>query len=143
MAEDEGADRARDEADEVDGKRIERRGQRRLVGEEELAEDQAGHRAVEQEIVPFDGRADGGGDDGAPQLTRMFVGRKHRTLLGHRSHWSPPWANVRRRPVCLSRELAYGDTLTKGISRCGRVNGGAPSRPTPTSSNAQRRTAQS
>src|SRR5262249_52539788 len=123
MTEDEGADRARDKADEVDGKRVERRGQRRLVGEEELAENQAGHRAVEQEIVPLERGADSGGDDRAPQLARMIVGRKRRTLLGHRSHWTPPWANVHRRPVCLSGELAYGDTLTKGISRPGRVNG--------------------
>jgi hypothetical protein len=73
MAEDEGADRARHEADEINAKRAERRGQRVLVREEELAEDEPGHGAVEQEIVPFDRGPDRGGDDGPPELAIVLA----------------------------------------------------------------------
>ncbi len=62
MAEDRGADRPTDEADEVGAERCERAGQRIFVGEEELREDQPGGGAVDEEVVPFDRRADSGGD---------------------------------------------------------------------------------
>ena len=39
---------------------------------EQLGEDEAGDGAVEEEIVPFDGGADRGGDDGAAELHLVF-----------------------------------------------------------------------
>src|SRR5215470_413754 len=70
----------------ADGKGLERSDPRVRVREEQLGKDQAGDGAVEKEIVPFDRRADGGGDDGAAQLHLMFgrgklkggdIGRDH------------------------------------------------------------------
>ena len=40
--------------------------------EEQLGEHQAGDRAVEEEIVPLDRGADGGGDHGAAKLNLML-----------------------------------------------------------------------
>jgi len=49
-----GGDRTREKADEIDAEGAERRGERVLVRKEQLAEDEAGHRAVEKKIVPLD-----------------------------------------------------------------------------------------
>src|SRR5579883_3548403 len=98
MAEDEGADRARDEAHEIDAEGAERRCERRLVRKEELAEDEPGHRAVEEKIIPLDGGADGGGDDGATKLARVLVGAKSGRYVRERGHWHPPCDEVRRMP---------------------------------------------
>src|SRR6202022_1771720 len=57
--------------DEKDGERLEHADQWIGFGEEEFAEDQCGHLAVEQEIIPFDRRADRAGDHGAPQMRPM------------------------------------------------------------------------
>jgi len=46
------------------------------VREEQLGEDEAGDGAVEKEIVPLDGGADGGRDNGAAELHLMFGRRK-------------------------------------------------------------------
>ena len=73
MAEDRGADRATDEADEIGAEGGKRRGQRIFVGKVELAEDEAGGGAVKEEVVPLDGGADGRGDDRLAQL-RAVVG---------------------------------------------------------------------
>jgi hypothetical protein len=81
VAEDRGADRARKEADSVDGERLERAGQRVGLREEQLREDQAGDDAVEEEVVPLDGGADRARDDGAAKL-------RARIRLGLRS-WCP------------------------------------------------------
>ena len=72
MAEDRRADRAGDKADEIGAERAQRRGQRILIGEIELAEDQPGRRAVEEEVIPLDGGADGGGDDRLAQLRAVL-----------------------------------------------------------------------
>ena len=76
MAEDGRADRARDEADGIDGEGLERADPGVGVREEQLGEDEAGDGAVEEEIVPLDRGADGGGDDGAAKLHLMFSRRK-------------------------------------------------------------------
>ena len=68
MAEDCCADRTRDEADRENGERLQGAGQwvgRRKI---QLREDQCRHLAIQQEIVPFDCRADGAGDHRAAQL---------------------------------------------------------------------------
>ena len=53
-----GANRPTDKADEIGAKGCKRRGQRILVGEVELAEDQTGGGAIDKKVIPFDGRAD-------------------------------------------------------------------------------------
>src|SRR5262249_24182093 len=63
-----------DEADGIDGERLERSDPGVRVGKEQLGEDEAGDRAVEEEIVPLDGGANGGGNDGAAKL-RLVVRR--------------------------------------------------------------------
>jgi hypothetical protein len=88
MTEDEGADRACDEADEINAKRVERRGHWVLVWEEEFTEDEPGHGAVEKEIVPLDRGADRCGDDGPAELAIVLVRRKRSIDVGERSHWS-------------------------------------------------------
>ncbi len=123
MAEDGGADGARDEADEIDAEGVERRGQRLLVREEELAEHQAGHGAVEEEIVPLDGRADGGGDDGAAQLARVLLGRKRRDGAGDGGHGgSFPrfFCDAREKPNPSHRRI-------KGLHEAGRMHNSAAS----------------
>jgi len=72
MPEDRSTDRASDKADGVDGKRLQYADQRVGFGKEQLAEDQTGDDAVEQEVVPFDRRADGAGDHRAPQLSGVL-----------------------------------------------------------------------
>ena len=72
MAEDRRADRPGDEADEIGAEGGERRRQRILVGEVQLAEDEAGGGAVEEEVVPLDGGADRRGDDRLAQLCAVF-----------------------------------------------------------------------
>src|SRR5437764_6909109 len=62
VAEDRGADRPGDETHCVNGERLQHADQRIGLGKKQLAKDEAGHRAVEQEVVPFDGGAYGAGD---------------------------------------------------------------------------------
>src|SRR5712664_643352 len=61
------ADRTGDKPDRVNGKGLENAGEGIRMRKEQLAEDQAGHDAVKEEVVPLDGGADRAGDDGAPQ----------------------------------------------------------------------------
>jgi len=61
-------DRPADKSDEEDGKRLEDADQWVRFREEEFAEDQCRHLAVEQKVVPLDGRADRAGDHGAAQM---------------------------------------------------------------------------
>jgi 3',5'-cyclic AMP phosphodiesterase CpdA len=75
VAEDRGADWPRDEAHRVDGKGLQNANQGIGFWKEQLAEDEAGHRAVEQEIVPFDGCADRAGD--ASGLATFYVPGEH------------------------------------------------------------------
>ena len=48
--------------------------QRIGVREKKFAENETGHRAVKEKIVPLDGGADRCGDDGAAKLGLMFAG---------------------------------------------------------------------
>jgi hypothetical protein len=62
MAEDRSADRARGETDEI-GAEGQQRGSGRIgIREIKLAENQSGRGSIEEEVVPFDGGADRGGD---------------------------------------------------------------------------------
>ena len=72
MAENGGADRTRDEADRVDGERLQRPDPGVGVREKQLCENEAGDGAVEEKIVPFDRGPDGGGDHGAAKLNLML-----------------------------------------------------------------------
>jgi hypothetical protein len=72
MAENRRPHGARDEADGVDQKRLERADQRVGLREIEFREHQPRHRAVKKEVVPLDGGADGAGDDRAAQLPGMI-----------------------------------------------------------------------
>ena len=72
MAEDRGTDRPGDETHRIDGERLQHPNQGIGLGKEELAENEAGHRAVEQEIVPFDGGAYRACDQRAAQLRAVF-----------------------------------------------------------------------
>ena len=58
MADDDAADRAGDEADGVRAEREQRADERIERRKEQLVEDQRGGRAVEEEVVPLDRRAD-------------------------------------------------------------------------------------
>src|SRR5215471_13174287 len=73
MAEKGRADWPTGESDEIGSKRRQRGGQRILVGEIELAEDQSGCGAVKKKVVPLDCCSDGAGDHGMPELSTMFV----------------------------------------------------------------------
>ena len=68
VAEDRGTDRPRPEADELHGERGQDPRVRRPTGEEDLGEDQRGHRAVQEKVIPLDRGADRAGDDGLPAL---------------------------------------------------------------------------
>ena len=89
MAEDRGADGTSDKTDEIGAERRERAGQRIFVGKVELAEDQPGGGAVDEEVIPFDGGADGGRDDGPAQLPAV-LGVGHRRVYDCRGHFSSP-----------------------------------------------------
>jgi hypothetical protein len=68
MPKDRGTDRARNKTDRENGERLQDAGQgigRRKI---QLREDQCRHLAIQQEIVPFDRRADRAGDHRAAQL---------------------------------------------------------------------------
>src|SRR6185437_11691203 len=66
------ADRAGDEAHRVDREGFEHADQRIGVREEQLAEDQAGHGAVEEKVIPFDRRADRAGNHCLAKLRTML-----------------------------------------------------------------------
>jgi hypothetical protein len=60
MSENGGADRTRDEADGIDGEGLERADPGIRVRKKQLDEDEAGHGAVEEKIIPLDRGPDGG-----------------------------------------------------------------------------------
>jgi hypothetical protein len=70
MAEDRRPDRPRDKADGVDREGLQCPDQRVRLREIELGENQPGDRAVDEEIVPFDRRADRAGDHRAVHWAR-------------------------------------------------------------------------
>ena len=70
MAEDHRPDGAGHKTDSVDGERLQHADERIGPGKEELAEDQSGHLAVEEKIVPFDRRTDRARDHGPTKVAR-------------------------------------------------------------------------
>ena len=58
MAKYRSANRPSDKANEIGAEGRKRRGQRVFVREIELTEDQTGGGAVDEEVIPFNGRAD-------------------------------------------------------------------------------------
>ena len=75
VAEDRRADGPRDEAYGVDGKGLQGADHRIGLREIQLREHQPGDDAVQEEVVPLDGRADRAGDDRAPQLSPVLLRR--------------------------------------------------------------------
>jgi hypothetical protein len=67
VAEDQAAQRARDEPHGVGGERQHGADQRVGLGEEDVVEHERGGRAVEEEVVPLDRRADEAGGDHPPE----------------------------------------------------------------------------
>ena len=67
MAEHEPAERTGEEADAEGGERRQRTDARIELGEEQLVEHQRGRGAVDEEVVPFERRADRGGQHHAAQ----------------------------------------------------------------------------
>ena len=90
MAEDRRTDRACGKADGVDRERLQRARQRIGLGEIQLGEDERRPLAVEEEIVPFDRRADRAGDHGAPQLGAMVEVEKRVTATSATVIGDPP-----------------------------------------------------
>src|SRR5262252_9395847 len=86
MAEDEGADRSRDKANEINAEGVECRGQWVFVRKKQLAEHQASHRAVQEKIVPLDRGSYGCGDNGATEFSTMLVWCKRIVRVGHGYH---------------------------------------------------------
>ena len=89
MTEDGGADGSADKADKIGAECSERRRKGILVGEVELAEDQARGGPVQEEVVPLDRGADGRRDDGLAQLSVMG-GRGFRPVNRCRGHSDAP-----------------------------------------------------
>jgi hypothetical protein len=117
MTEDRRSNRTPDKADEKDPERLQHANDRIGFGKEQFAEDQPGHRTVEQEVVPFDRRADRAGDDGSPQLPAMFglgdgarwdFGCRHRDFL-------QAWAVEDAPCLCFSLSIGRSYRLS---SRC-------------------------
>jgi len=89
MPENRGANRPRDKSDKEDAERLQRIHPGIGAGKEHLPEHQPGHRAVDQEIVPFDRRADRAGDDGAAQMPRVLGFRQPTRKPVCRGHFLP------------------------------------------------------
>ena len=85
IAEDHTPQRPGDEADRVGAEGQELSRKRAELRKEQLPKNQRRRRAVQEEVVPLDGRADGAGNDGFDQRPsrRGLVGRR-RFLLTHR-----------------------------------------------------------
>ena len=72
MAEDRRTHGPRHEADRIDAEGLQRPDQRIGMRKVELREGEARHNAIEEEIVPLDGGADGAGDHRAAELAAVF-----------------------------------------------------------------------
>jgi len=86
MAEDEGADRSCDKANEINAEGVECRRQWVFVRKKQLAEHQAGHRAVQEKIIPLDRRSHGCSDNGTTEFSTMLVRCKRIVGVGHGYH---------------------------------------------------------
>src|SRR5262249_21775426 len=144
VAEDGGADRAPDEPDEVGAERRQRRGHRVLVGEVQLAEHEAGGGAVEEEVVPLDGGADGRSDDGLAQLVAVIGGRQ-RPVGGCCSHGgssvsSSPPGGFATCPLCYVQEVTATGVPSGGrFSRFALQRNGCPNEKAPAFTGASTR----
>ena len=116
MPEDRRTDRTGDKADGVDGERLQHADQWVGFWKEQLPEDQTGDDAVEQEIVPFDRRADRAGDHGTPQLSGVLG-------FGNGAYGDIGCCHSVSSAVMITT-LVWG-RLADGY--CGRLIGGCPS----------------
>ena len=82
---------------------------------EELAEDEGSRRAVEQEIVQFDGRAHRAGDNGATQLGAVIAFGQRMGCDADRRHSMTPGAAL------LDMRAAKSSTLERNSLRVGDV----------------------
>ena len=89
MTENRRSNRPGNKADEVGAEGKQRRRQRVLIGEVELAKNEAGGGAVEEKVVPFDGGADRRRDHRLAQLRAVFRLRQRHVCRSH-SHGIPP-----------------------------------------------------
>jgi hypothetical protein len=101
MAEDRRPDGAGHKTDSVDGERLQHTDERIGPGKEELAEDQSGHLAVEQKIVPFDRRTDRACDHGPTKLRAMIGLRQGTCYVVDRRH-------IGVSPIILHSSIASG-----------------------------------
>src|SRR6185312_1573342 len=93
MAEDGRSNRARDKADRIDRKGLKRADPWIGMREEQLCKDKTRDGRIEEEVVPLDRRADGGGDHGAAKLHLVF-GRGEGDRIGIGCcHWGSPWSS--------------------------------------------------
>ena len=115
VAEDHRSDRAGDETDAVDGECFQHAHQRIGFRKEELAEDEGRRRAVEQEIVPFDGRAHRAGDNGATQLRAVIGFGQRMGCNADRRHSMTPGAAL------LDIRAVKSSTLERNSFRIGDV----------------------
>jgi hypothetical protein len=90
MPEDRGAGRPRDESNGVNRECLEGAGQRIRFRKEQLGEYEPGYDAIEEEIIPFDRRTDGRGNDGSPELPLVLGLRKRRESNIDRGHGPAP-----------------------------------------------------
>src|SRR5262249_26583009 len=89
MPENRSTHRARDKADGIDRKGLERADPWVGVREEQFGKDQARDGRIEEEIVPLDRGTDGGGDHGAPKLN-LVVGSCEGDGIGGYGHGRSP-----------------------------------------------------
>ncbi len=77
-------------ADRIDKESLQCADDRIRLRKIQLREDQAGHRTVEEEVVPLDRGTDRAGDDGSAQLApSVLIGEGHRPCL-RGSHLASP-----------------------------------------------------
>ena len=125
MAEDDRAERSRREADEI-GREREQRGRERVGGgKKQFRKDQRRGDAVEKEVVPLDGRADGRGSDRPDHHAPARGGIEFAQDAAHCmlfSVWPAAMrmAGIRVRPLAVALLLVCGDTagaLPSGSTR--------------------------
>ena len=125
MAEDDAADRPRDEAERIGGEGEQGAGQRIVGREEQPVEDQSGGGAVEEEIVPFDGGADQARHHHPPQ-------RRPRSCLIHASSSSLRGRSARCRRARPARRVRRLVTVIRAGQPSPPLTGGAAASVRPT-----------
>ncbi len=124
MAEDRRPDRPRDKADGIDREGLQRAGERIGSREIELRENQPGDRAVDEEIVPLDRRADGAGNHRPAQLRAMLqYGQSIRRAIGGRHCCVPPRGSAlcrRAAPILVRKTIIGSRDFARRSYRAGR-----------------------